>query len=258
VAKDSAKNFVYGRWLALALATPAFYLLLAPPSPVAVWLGQGLYALQAVLWWHVLSGHHWPQGHARWWRTYGLNWVLMCGAALSTLPPLAAAHPLAEIEWGLRIAYSGLVFTRLLLELRFLLASHRIAHIMAMALGCLLVAGLGFYWLEPTVHSYEEGLWLAFTSGATVGYGDIVPTTPAARLFAVFMVLIGFALLSVFTATLSALLVGEDEKRLQRELHHNMQSLHAEIAALRAEIKTLQTAQLQTSQAEAASSTMQA
>ena len=224
------------RLVALLLATPAFYLVFTPATPHWQWLGQGLYALQALLWWCLLQPHRWPHANLRWWRSYGLEWTLMIGALLSILPPSQQSN---EVEWILRLGYSALVFARLLLDLRFLLATHRIAHVIALALVCMLAAGLGFYWLEPTVHSYEEGLWLAFTSGATVGYGDIVPTTPAARLFAVFMVLIGFTLLSVFTATLAALLIGEDEKKLQHELHQNMRSLHTEIAALRQEISLL-------------------
>ncbi|RCS58714.1 two pore domain potassium channel family protein [Parvibium lacunae] len=114
--------------------------------------------------------------------------------------------------------------------------------ILLLAVAGMLLAGLGFYWLEPTATSYLDGLWLAFVTGSTVGYGDIVPTSHAARLLAVFTVLSGFTFLSVVTAYFAALLIGEDEKKLQRELHHNMRTLHAEIAALRQEIQRLPTA----------------
>ena len=59
---------------------------------------------------------------------------------------------------------------------------------------CLAILGLGgagFWLIEPKVSSLGDGLWLAFTTAATVGYGDIVPSTTASRVFAVLVVLIG-------------------------------------------------------------------
>jgi voltage-gated potassium channel len=100
----------------------------------------------------------------------------------------------------------------------------------------LFLAGAGFYFLEPTVHSFAEGLWLAFVTGSTVGYGDLVPTTTASRIFAVIMVLVGFALLSMVTARISAFFIGEDEKRSRQELHQDIRRLNAEVRALREEL----------------------
>jgi voltage-gated potassium channel len=87
------------------------------------------------------------------------------------------------------------------------------------------------------VHSYSEGLWLAFVTGATVGYGDFVPTTTASRFFAMFTVLIGFGMLSLTTASIAVFFIEEDEKKLRREMHHDMRLLHEEVVALRAEIR---------------------
>lgn len=99
------------------------------------------------------------------------------------------------------------------------------------------LAGAGFYWLEPTVHSYAQGLWLAFTSGATVGYGDIVPTTPASRLFAVAMVILGYGIMSLVTASIAAYFVGKDEQLLRREMHHDIKALREEVRQLRDELR---------------------
>jgi voltage-gated potassium channel len=109
------------------------------------------------------------------------------------------------------------------------------------------LAGAGFYLLEPTVGTYMDGLWLAFTTGATVGYGDFVPTTLASRLFAVVMVLLGFTVLSVGTAAIAALFVGQDEMRLQQELHRDVRELRREVQALHREIQANRREQQQTS-----------
>lgn len=98
------------------------------------------------------------------------------------------------------------------------------------------LAGVAFWAIEPTVANWFEGMWLAFTTGATVGYGDFVPTTPAARWFAVLMVLLGMAFLSVATASIAALLVGESERRIERELLTEIRTLRHEVALLRTEM----------------------
>lgn len=96
----------------------------------------------------------------------------------------------------------------------------------------LLLSGFGFFWLEPTVSSYGEGLWLAFVTGATIGYGDFVPTTTGARYFAALIAIVGVATMSIVTASIAALLVGEDERRLREEMHDDIRSMRGDLATL--------------------------
>ena len=109
--------------------------------------------------------------------------------------------------------------------------------LLALGIGVFGLCGLGFWWLEPGVRSFGDGLWLAFTTAATVGYGDIVPSTPAAKIFAVFVVLMGVAVLSLVTASIAALWVQSEERRIGheilRDLHREMQRLRDELAAMR-------------------------
>ncbi|MBA4110800.1 MAG: ion transporter [Leptothrix sp. (in: Bacteria)] len=110
------------------------------------------------------------------------------------------------------------------------------AHLLTLAVGVLGLCGLGFWWLEPQAHTFGDGLWLAFTTAATVGYGDIVPTTPAAKIFAVFVVLMGFAALSLVTAAIAAMWVQSEEKRIEGEI---LLDLHLQIKGLRDDLATL-------------------
>ena len=109
----------------------------------------------------------------------------------------------------------------------------------ALAFVAWLVSGLGFYFLEPTIASFGEGLWLAFVSASTVGYGDLVPTTATSKLFAIIMVLVGFGLFSMAIASISAYFVGEDEKEDSRRLHQDIVDLSDEIRELRSQIEKL-------------------
>jgi voltage-gated potassium channel len=49
------------------------------------------------------------------------------------------------------------------------------------------LCGVGLWWLEPGTPARGGGLWLAFTTAATVGYGDSVTSLPASNNFSVFV-----------------------------------------------------------------------
>ena len=107
---------------------------------------------------------------------------------------------------------------------------------------CLLIlgmGGLGFWMLEPRAHTFSDGLWLAFTTAATVGYGDIVPSTHASRAFAVIVVLLGLAVLSLVTASVAAMFVETEERQIERDLMHEIGALRSEVRSLRDEFRQL-------------------
>lgn len=115
----------------------------------------------------------------------------------------------------------------------------------SLGLGFLILGlgGVGFWLIDPRVHSLHDGLWLAFTTAATVGYGDLVPTTPLSRLFSVLVVLLGLAVLSLVTASLSAIFVEDEveteERQIEAELRSELGALRAEVRALRAELSAV-------------------
>jgi len=219
---------------ALILSIPAFYLALAGTQPFYRDAGHLLYVVVATMLAAeiLVKRNGWISERAG--DVSGVDLVILLGALANAWP---TDPPWSLVEWVLRLAYCAIVFIRLATLLAKYVVPHRLLQIVALALFVLAVAGAGFFWLEPKVQTYADGIWLAFTTGATVGYGDIVPSTPASRIFAAFIVLLGYALFSVLTASIAALLVGEDEKRLRHELHSDMRLLRAEIAALRGELR---------------------
>ena len=108
-----------------------------------------------------------------------------------------------------------------------------------LALGILGLGGLGFWLLDPGVKTLSDGVWLAFTTAATVGYGDLVPSTHASRVFAVLVVLVGLAVLSLVTASVAAIFVETEEREIERELLLELRRLHQEVRSLRAEVRLL-------------------
>lgn len=63
-----------------------------------------------------------------------------------------------------------------------------------------LIVGIGAAITHLEKLSFGEALYFSFITGLTIGYGDIVVKTPAARLLAVFLGLIGI----VFTGLMVA------------------------------------------------------
>lgn len=107
---------------------------------------------------------------------------------------------------------------------------------------CLLILGLGgvgFWILEPDAITLSDGLWLAFTTAATVGYGDIVPSTHASRAFSVLVVLLGLAVLSLVTASVAAMFIETEERQVERDLMDEIGALRAEVRSLHDDVREL-------------------
>jgi voltage-gated potassium channel len=96
----------------------------------------------------------------------------------------------------------------------------------------LMISGAAIYWLEPTINSYWDGVWLAFVTATTIGYGDYVATSAGARVVSVFISLIGFAVVALFTANVVALFVRRDAPADRDELANDIRRMRADVAQL--------------------------
>jgi voltage-gated potassium channel len=239
---DNARAVRAWRWMQwvlfafTVLAIPAFYFELATASGFQLG-GRALYACMSAGFAAVLARmaclSHKPQ---RFLRRNGYDVLIAVAAAASVARGIA---PWSSVEWVLRILFVGLVAVRIVVSLRSFFSPGRLWLLLLTAALLLVFAGTGFYWLEPSVHTYAEGIWLAFESSATVGFGDMAPTTPASRVFAAFVVLLGYGLLSLVFASIAAMFVEQEERILRREMHRDIKALRGEIAALRKDVQTL-------------------
>jgi voltage-gated potassium channel len=224
-------------WAALLGTIPAFYLaMLSSHRIVSVTLYLAAFMASAFVTWTdaVAADRHPASGRDR----HGprqLGMLLSLSLLLSALLPQGDQPDLLILRLG----------TTALVVLRwgdaFLPSSWRggLPHLLGLGIGVFGLYGLGFWWLEPRVHTFGDGLWLAFTTAATVGYGDIVPSTPASKIFAVFVVLTGFAVLSLVTASIAAVWVQTEERKIEheilRDLHRELRVVRDELAAMRRE-----------------------
>lgn len=76
---------------------------------------------------------------------------------------------------------------------------------------------------------------LAVVTASTVGYGDLVPTTAAGRIIAIFVMAIGVAFVSLLTAAIAARFVRTEEDGTA-ELHKALARIEADVAEIKARL----------------------
>ncbi|MGB0578080.1 MAG: potassium channel family protein, partial [Limisphaerales bacterium] len=74
------------------------------------------------------------------------------------------------------------------------------------------MAGIFIAAIDPAINSPWDGIWWAWVTVTTVGYGDLVPQSPQGRIFGGLLMILGLGLFSLITATFSAFIIARDEE----------------------------------------------
>lgn len=85
----------------------------------------------------------------------------------------------------------------------------------------MIVAGALMYGIEGPVNGFttlSTSVYWAIVTVTTVGYGDITPHTPAGRMVASVLILIGYSVIAIPTGIISAQLTNELQKRRQERV----------------------------------------
>jgi voltage-gated potassium channel len=92
---------------------------------------------------------------------------------------------------------------------------------------------------EPFPH-LGVGLWWAAATVTTVGYGDVVPSSPGGRLIGAVLMFLGIASLALLTAiAASAIVVGEVRSE-EREIEKEETEILSELRKLTSRISRLE------------------
>lgn len=94
------------------------------------------------------------------------------------------------------------------------------------------------------IENFGDGLWWAFVTMSTVGYGDAFPVTGQGEVVAVGMMIVGVGLLGVVSATLASGFIARLEGEQQSDtklLLAKLDALQAEVSALRSELSRTET-----------------
>lgn len=146
--------------------------------------------------------------------------------------------PLVGLLRGVRLVLVLALLLRMSRTARKLLAQHRLGTTLIVAFFTMLLSGLIMSRIDPSVGDIWDGMWWAWVTMATVGYGDVVPHTGAGRLFASLVVLFGVVLISLLTANLAAFFIGADVEKIEAE-EKESDRLLKEISARLARIEQL-------------------
>jgi len=162
--------------------------------------------------WHI------AEDRSKWMKS---NWfdlvvvVLLASPVLRMLMALRLAHLLPALRLGVLIRANQARLMRLLV-----LSSESLPVAMAMVFGIVFIFGTSTYLLEhphnPQFAEMQDGLWWAFVTLTTVGYGDIYPVTSSGRVVAVMTMIFGVVVYSLIIANVTVFL--EQYTHKQNEL----------------------------------------
>jgi voltage-gated potassium channel len=100
---------------------------------------------------------------------------------------------------------------------------------------------------ERDFPNFWLALWWAIVTLATVGYGDVVPTTVAGRIVGSFVIVVGVTFLAFLTATVTSYFVTSDQEKAKareledreaadQELRELLQRLEHRLAAIESKL----------------------
>lgn len=124
--------------------------------------------------------------------------------------------------------------SRLDMRVRRVVASRRIfPFLVLVTVGVALATGFVATLVdEKDFPTYGDAAWWAIVTVATVGYGDIVPTTTTGRLVGSVLIVFGVTFLSFLTAVVTSLFVSTDQERSAAEDREHRDASDAETRAL--------------------------
>lgn len=142
-----------------------------------------------------------------------MNLVIITGG----MPLFWQFAPLVGLLRSFRLVLVVVILVRLSKSARMLLSRHQLGNTLAVAFITMVLSGVIVSRIDPSIGTVWDGMWWAWVTMSTVGYGDVVPHSAAGRLFGSLLILFGVVLISLLTANLAAFFIGSDVEKVERE-----------------------------------------
>lgn len=140
-------------------------------------------------------------------------------------PWLWDAFPIAG---GLRVLRLLVLFSLLFsmsTSARKILSHNNLGTTLIVSFIVVVFAGTIMAAVDPGVETPLDGIWWAWVTVTTVGYGDLVPSSTAGRLFAGLLMLLGIAIFSLLTASFSTFFLAQTEEKISAQEIENSETL---------------------------------
>jgi len=144
------------------------------------------------------------------------NWMNLA-IILGGMPLLWQITPLIGLLRSFRLVLAVMILARLSKSVRILLSRHQLGNTLVAAFVTMVMSGIIISRIDPSIGTVWDGMWWAWATMSTVGYGDVVPHSAAGRLFGSLLILFGVVLLSLLTANMAAFFIGGDAKKVDME-----------------------------------------
>lgn len=168
------------------------------------------------------------------------NWVNI--AIIILLFPLFWVH--LYITTLVRIIRFGLMFRFLVPWFEFstdFLAKNHLGSTILVAVLLTTTSGLLLASFDPGIPNAGAGIWWAWQTITTVGYGDFVPKTHLGRLLGILVMIFGVGLLAVLTANFSAFFMAKNQRKLLKPLDKaHLEQMHETLLRLEQKIESLE------------------
>ncbi len=146
------------------------------------------------------------------------NWMnlLIIALAIPFILQKSEEYPVAAFRVFRLVVLLGLLF-HVSSALRQLLSRHHLGVTLLACFIIIVMAGITIASLDPAIKTPWDGLWWAWVTITTVGYGDIVPVSPVGKVFACLLIAMGVGLFSMLTASFSAFFMSQEEEQVVKK-----------------------------------------